>query len=540
MLLGYVSDEQFVALADVLVEFQRDGAFVAAARTTARGAIHADLPAGEYVVTLVKQGYGSKHVTARLDGKTPFHFRLLSDRLRGYMWPKWSRAGERSEFRVHAAEPYRLSLWRYGIEKQEVALIGWYDEHGPRANVQLTPDGDFSQTGANWNRLGYGHSHFGQTIAAPQRTGLYYLHARTATGVFTSFPWVVAPQSPGAPTAVLLNNMTWNAYNSFGGRSNYVNASGLPATPIVNARLDLPRYVSADMFNEWGADDADFPPLSFDRPEEGNIVPESTLATDPIEGRTPCGLAPAEWRTLAWLEREGFAHDVYSDCQLHDGTLDLDAYRVLVISVHPEYWSIDMYQRVKQWVARGGRLVYLGGNGLNCAVEMTGNHAMRCRSMLRSVNGALGMEDPARPGVFLESRMHRVHESEANLLGVVTTETGIMTAAPYRALKAAHWVFNGTGLRDGDAFGKPSLHERCNGGASGHETDKMSSSSPPETVLLAKGLNPDNGGAEIVIIERPTGGSVFSVGSITYPASLLVDSAVSRITRNVLERFLRP
>src|SRR5439155_1701354 len=83
---------------------------------------------------------------------------------------------------------------------------------------------------------------------------------------------------------------------------------------------------------------------------------------------------------------------------------------------------------------------------------------------------------------------------------------GIMTAAPYRAIAAAHWAFAGTGLRAGDLFGRASLHERCPGGASGHETDKMSASSPAGTVLLAKGVNPDDGGADMVYHEADGGG----------------------------------
>ena len=39
-------------------------------------------------------------------------------------------------------------------------------------------------------------------------------------------------------------------------------------------------------------------------------------------------------------------------------------------------------------------------------------------------------------------------------------------------------------------------------------------------------------------LSAPTAGAVFSVGSICYPSSLLVDDGVSRVTRNVLERFL--
>ncbi len=62
-------------------------------------------------------------------------------------------------------------------------------------------------------------------------------------------------------------------------------------------------------------------------------------------------------------------------------------------------------------------------------------------------------------------------------------------------------------------------------------------SSPKNTKLLAKGLNPDGGGAEMVIHEPANGAAVFSVGSICWPSSLLVDSAVSRITANVLRRF---
>ena len=129
-------------------------------------------------------------------------------------------------------------------------------------------------------------------------------------------------------------------------------------------------------------------------------------------------------------------------------------------------------------------------------------------------------------------------ESEANLLGVVFTETGIMTGAPYRVRNADHWAFAGTGLEDGDLFGQASLHMRCPGGASGHETDKVSPSSPPNVVLLAKGTNIDDGGAELAYYETSSGGAVFSAGSIAWPSAILVDDCVSRITANVLKRFL--
>ncbi len=538
MLIGYVSDERYVSLADVLLEFERDGQSVPVVRSTPCGAVYADIEPGPYRVTLIKPGFGSKSVHVCVGSGKPYQFRLLSDKLLGYIWPKWSKSGERAEFRVHSVEPYRLSLWRYGRRKDFVRLLGWFDEHGPRSVMQIAPDGDFTQTGVNWNKLGYPTSHQSQSVIAPERSGLYYFHAKSESGAFFPFPWVVAPSRPQAPIAVVASTNTWNAYNNFGGRSNYINSNQLPATPTVNSRLELIRYLQGS-FSVWQFADHEYAPLSFERPELGNYIPENAEATDPIEGRMNSALAPGEWRLMAWLEREGFSYDLYSDYQLHSGQLDLNAYQVLIISVHPEYWSRAAYFRVKSWIqGQGGKFMYLGGNGINCEVEFPDESTMRCKTHLASQNGSLWMVDPADPTRRYESRFHRTVESEANLLGVVCTETGIMTAAPYRVVEPSHWIFAGTDLRHGDTFGTMNLNERCPGGASGYETDKLSPFSPPNSVLLAKGMNPNEGGAEIVYYETASRGEVFSVGSITYVASLLVDPVVSKITANVLRRFL--
>lgn len=529
MRIGYVSDERYVALPDVLLEFldSRGGSWEV--RSRASGAVHLDLPPGEYKVVLQKPGFGAKFSRVTIPVTEPHQFRLLSDGLIGYAWPKWVRSGAQSEFRVHSVEPYKLELWRYGWEPDLVRSLGWHDEHGPRATMQVTPDGDYTQTGARFNEVGYRHSVHSQHVPGPERSGLYYFRAFTASGRRFAFPWVVAPARPMQPLAVLASNITWNAYNSFGGRSNYIHADGFPPTPTVNSRSELKRYGDAGHFT-WGADA--YPPLSFDRPEPFNHIDFDEKITDPIEGRQACHLAPAEWRLLGWLERQGFGYDYYAETQLGDGTLDLAAYRVLVSAVHPEYWTRRMYDRVKHWVfEKGGKLLYLGGNGMNGEVEL------RPDGSVLHHNGKLRGLDVAGLGGY-ESRMHQRHESEANLVGVVFTPAGAMTGAPYMVLDPAHWVFAGTGLKAGDQFGERCLHQRCPGGASGHETDKVSPSSPKNVHRLAKGLNPGDGGADMVIFDTPSGGAVFSVGSINYVSSLPVDEHMSRITANVLKRFL--
>ncbi|MDP7635288.1 MAG: carboxypeptidase regulatory-like domain-containing protein, partial [Candidatus Latescibacteria bacterium] len=375
MLIGYVSDERYVALPDVLLEFVSSEGESTQTRSRATGSVHADLAPGPYQVTLHSPGYGLKRVSMTVAENRPYQFRLLKDDLLGYMWPKWVQSGDRSEFRVHCDEAYKLELFRYGLGKEFIQPIGWYDEHGPGATVQITPDGDYTQTGVQWNRFGYTNPHHKQYLTAPERSGLYYCHASTATGRFFSFPWIVAPKTPRHSIAVLASNVNWNCYNNFGGRSNYIHPDRVPPTPTVNARLELKRYTDGEHIN-YGTEDYD--PLSFDRPEPINHIPLEAGPKDPIEGRAACHVAEAEWRLLSWMEQEGFEYDLWAETHLHFGQLNLDDYKVLVISTHPEYWSEEMYFAVKKWVfERGGKLMYLGGNGLNAKVEFLDDQTMK-------------------------------------------------------------------------------------------------------------------------------------------------------------------
>lgn len=512
MLVGYVSDERYLALADVALTFE-NGNRIVAARSLANGAAVADVTPGSYRVTLAREGFGSKRVEITVDPGRPYQFRLLSDKLLGYAWPKWVSAGAEGEYRVHSTESYKISLWRYGWEKELVQDLGWVDDHGPQATRQITPDGDYTQTGVQWNKVGFGSKWHRQNVAAPEPSGLYYFHVKNAKGEFFSFPWIVQPRQPATPVAVMTANITWNAYNSFGGRSNYVNQRELLSTPTVYARTDLERFTRPGVwpFDDWAA------PLSFDRPEPANSMPEDARITDTIEGRlAPC-YAPAEWRLLGWLEKQGFAYDLYSETELHFGRLPLDRYRVLILNTHNEYVSKDMYFKIKDWVQRGGRLMYLAGCGFLCEMEFLDPYTIRCRR---------------------EEREDLRGEPSACLLGVAYSHAGYRSGAPYRVIDDAHWAFAGTGLKKGDLFGLKSLNGRTPGGASGLELDKISKDSPRNLVHLAKGTNPENSGADMVIHDTPGGGCVFSVGSLNWTLALPIDAAVSQITASVLRRFL--
>ena len=124
MLVGYVSNEDFVALGGVELEFENDAVNVAA-RSRITGAVHAELEPGTYHVSLGLPGYGAKRVQMTVAAGRVYHFRLLSDRMIGLMNPKWVRAGEAAEYCVHAPQAFKLDLWRYGWRKQFIKSFGW-------------------------------------------------------------------------------------------------------------------------------------------------------------------------------------------------------------------------------------------------------------------------------------------------------------------------------------------------------------------------------------------------------------------------------
>ena len=77
MHVGFVSDERYVAIPDVLCEFISPDGTSYETRSRARGAIYIDIPEGLYNLTLHKQGYGSKSIDIELKDNEVHQIRLL-------------------------------------------------------------------------------------------------------------------------------------------------------------------------------------------------------------------------------------------------------------------------------------------------------------------------------------------------------------------------------------------------------------------------------------------------------------------------------
>ena len=328
-------------------------------------------------------------------------------------------------------------------------------------------------------------------------SGMYTAVAKNQSGNTEFITFIVKEGAVAAPSDILViaPTNTWQAYNLWGGASFY--RYGPDGETDEEEAIRLSVIVS---FRR---------PNKVDRPfgDEGHLT-------------------ASEAHLLRWLERKGHDYAMICDEDLHYNPNALQGRKVVILQVHPEYYSSEMLNQIATYQASGGNLMYLGANGIYWKVGMSDDEQIECRKdgdSHRFTEGFGGLwRDHGRSPVYF--------------VGSHYSKPGFDTYHPYQVINANHWIYDGTGLKNGDLFGESSLNR---GKASGHETDKMTSETPDDFQLLAKGTNPNFGGAELLIRESPDQGMVFSVGSITYTGALPVDESVSKITENVLNRFLQ-
>ena len=282
----------------------------------------------------------------------------------------------------------------------------------------------------------------------------------------------------------------------------------------------------------------------------------------------------ADTHITDWLEAKGYDFDVITDEDLHyEGLALLKPYQVILSGTHPEYHSLQMWDAMKAYQNQGGRLMYMGANGWYWRVAFHPD----CPGLLEVRRNEGGIRTwAAEPGEYYHSFTGEYGGLWRNqgrapqvMLGTGFSAQGFDISAPYHRLPdsfqaRAAFIFEGIGKDEviGD-FGL------IGGGAAGLEIDRADErlGTPPHALVLAtsKGGHtdvylvvceellatvPGLGGtenelvrADMVFYETPHGGAVWSSSSIAWAGSLShnqYDNNVSRITHNVLERFLDP
>lgn len=278
----------------------------------------------------------------------------------------------------------------------------------------------------------------------------------------------------------------------------------------------------------------------------------------------------ADLHIIDWLEATGRDYDVIDDETLHaEGAALFAPYACIMTGAHPEYTSAAMMHALAGYTRDGGRLMYLGGNGfywrVNWHPELPA--AMEIR---RGVTGSIWL---ARAG---ETHLASTGEPSTQwrnsgyapqrLAGIGFISEGFDIGSYYRRHPAsrdprAAFVFEGVEeeiIGDFGVFGGAAALEldivNPEVGTPRHALVLASSEGHSNIYVFAAGEGggnfPGSDGiecpdirADMVFFETAGGGAVFSTGSIGWAGSLAhrgYDNNVSRITRNVLARFIDP
>jgi N,N-dimethylformamidase len=278
----------------------------------------------------------------------------------------------------------------------------------------------------------------------------------------------------------------------------------------------------------------------------------------------------ADHYLIDWLEHEGFAYDVVTDDDVErHGSALLASYATALTGTHPEYHTANTLDAFQGFLDQGGHLAYLGGNGfywrIGLSDDVPGALEMRRVGGTRAWAAQPGEEFNALDG-YMGGLWRNSDRPPNKLVGIGFTSQGNFEGSYYRTNPDARaqpggWILDGMA----DKFGDYGL---SGGGAAGFELDSIcyADGSPRTFTLLARseGHGPAFGPAhdallshqmtldrgdpatlirsEIVYFDLPSGGSVFSIGSITFCGALSHDdycNDVATMMRNYLMHVTR-
>ncbi|MBK6456178.1 MAG: hypothetical protein IPF87_08875 [Gemmatimonadetes bacterium] len=472
----------------------------------------------------------------------------------GYCWPLSQVPGGTIDVKVGVRlsnppdgvpmdpdEPVSFTVDVRRLRRMKGGVEGVYDEVKlPALGTYRAPryalNADYLEHGAGWATT------FSLTIPdlppgdpAHWESGLYAVRCTDTKGRDYYVSFVVRPREARRAFAVLANTNTWNAYNMWGGYGKYSHTYPVPET------------------------------LPFFRPNPA-LTPDVAQATSrgknvglPVLTNS-CHLLRAELWVLGWLEDQGapYAVDVYSDQDMHDGIpgLGVDGappYRALILNTHPEYWTRAMYDHAIAYLARGGSILYLGGNGVYEEVVFSDDrqHMAIFPGVDRSKLPSTLTNEQIR--LYSLMRTPYVGRPEHALFGV-----GFLNCAqsgaqgqPYileqdPAAPDANPVLAGVTLKQGAAMGAASVDTGTPGSngvaqtfcADGWEIDVRGFGTPWQayaaSARIAYGTGDDPSG-EMLCYRTDQGGVVFAAASLNFGGAMVLDANLARIVRNALD-----
>jgi hypothetical protein len=278
-------------------------------------------------------------------------------------------------------------------------------------------------------------------IPADWISGMYLAVFRPVVGAPGCAPLVVRPATGGSAAAV--------------------GSSPSPApSPSVGPSLSSPRsspvlFVSAattwQAYNTWGG--ADFYTDSDADPAEISSGRRAVQVgfDRPYRLGSGAGHLPRwELPFVRWQEREGRDVEYVADVDLELHPELLAGRRLVVFAGHHEYWSRPMRMALEGAVADGVNVAFLSANEVYWQVRFDRSPLGPARRVICYKVAALDPLASSQPALTtVRWREDPVNEPEATLIGQMYGHIA-RRPADWIVRQADHWLYEGTGVQDGD------------------------------------------------------------------------------------------
>ncbi len=412
-----------------------------------------------------------------------------------------------------------------------------------------------------------------QWVVPPDlRSGIYAIKLTAGNNPHQAeeyLPFFVRAREPRAPICLLIPTASYLAY------ANVIMSLEAAAGQAITAAVAVLQPEDLEIYKNG----LEFGLSTYDHHHDGEGVCYSS-SRRPIFNMRPKyrmpGVSwpwqfPADLSIVAWLEHQGYDYEVLTDEDLHrEGVAALRPYRVVINGTHAEYYSEKMLDATEDYLADGGRLMYLSGNGYYWVSGFRDDEpwileVRKLEAGSRAWQARAGEHYLASTGERSGLWRHR-NRAPQKIVGTGFASEGMDESVPYRRMPDSYhqsvaWIFDGVA---GEVIGDFGL---AGNGAAGVEIDRydLTLGTPPHARLLASSdmysdnyplvqeeimyNHPGMGGTQqpmvrcdMVYFTTWRHGAVFAPSSIAWGQALPsngFDNNVSKIMKNVLDAFSR-
>jgi hypothetical protein len=243
-----------------------------------------------------------------------------------------------------------------------------------------------------------------------------------------------------------------------------------------------------------------------------------------------------EFPLTYWMEQQGYDVSYQSGVDTHKDGPGLLRAKGFISVGHDEYWSRDMYDSAIAARDAGVNLAFLSGNAVFGVVPLLPSAEGQPHRIMRRDSLFLGGQTKMPDGALLMGGRHAM---------------GGVGGGDWVCCKPDHWVFDGTGMKNGDGIQ----------GLVGWEWHSDPARDLPGHVILAESPTKNGKGKPratqvATMYDGPKGNVVFNAATIWWaqglsspPGHVLPahkaakpqgpDERVQRMTKNVFDRFIR-